>query len=57
MKPYGKTYRSNKDHKSSECGICSEKVACVGKYPRSMAKVNIAKEINEITTEVIQWNG
>ena len=54
MKPYGKTYRSNKDHKSSECDICAEKVACVGKYPRSIAKVNIAKEINEIDEEVIQ---
>lgn len=47
MKPYGKTYRARKDHKATECGICSEQVEGGAKSQRQEADKSIVLGENE----------
>ena len=41
MKPYCKTFRARKDHKASECGICSEDTEGGANHERQQAKQEI----------------
>ena len=47
MKPYAKTYRCSKDHKTSiGCSLCAERVGLSKKPIRQKAKKDIKEEIN-----------
>ena len=48
MKPYAKTYRCSKDHKTSiGCSLCAERVELNTSHPKQEAKKEIRQGIKE----------